>query len=168
MARRARRKRPIEYSILYTATLCLLAGGAVMVYSASSAESLLSGTGDASYYLKRYVLLGLTADKHKRRDEERAAYLKALELDPNHAAAMNNLAAMDLNRGRLGRAARQVTAALQIDPHEEVLRTNLDQIALRARPSASSRSSRTPRSPGSRCATFHVVRADICAAYRAG
>jgi cell division protein FtsW len=53
------RKRPVEYSILYTATLCLLAGGAVMVYSASSAESLLSGPGDASYYLKRYVMFGL-------------------------------------------------------------------------------------------------------------
>jgi cell division protein FtsW len=53
------RKRPVEYSILYTATLCLLAGGAVMVYSASSAESLLSGSGDPSYYLKRYVLFGL-------------------------------------------------------------------------------------------------------------
>jgi cell division protein FtsW len=53
------RKRPVEYSILYTATLRLLAGGAVMVYSASSAESLLSGPGDPSYYLKRYVLFGL-------------------------------------------------------------------------------------------------------------
>ena len=52
-------KRPVEYSILYTATLCLLAGGAVMVYSASSAESLLSGSGDPSYYLKRYVIFGL-------------------------------------------------------------------------------------------------------------
>src|ERR671910_882187 len=27
-------KPPVEYSILYTATLCLLAGGAVMLYSA--------------------------------------------------------------------------------------------------------------------------------------
>src|SRR5918999_528467 len=53
------RKRPVEYSILYTATLCLLAGGAVMVYSASSAESLLSGSGDASFYLKRYLMFGL-------------------------------------------------------------------------------------------------------------
>ena len=52
-------KRPVEYSILYTATLCLLAGGAVMVYSASSAESLLSGNGDPSHYLKRYVIFGL-------------------------------------------------------------------------------------------------------------
>ena len=30
-----------------------------MVYSASSAESLLNGSGDASYYLKRYLLFGL-------------------------------------------------------------------------------------------------------------
>src|SRR3954454_21966888 len=53
------RKRPVAYSILYTATLCLLAAGAVMVYSASSAESLLSGPGDPAYYLKRYVMFGL-------------------------------------------------------------------------------------------------------------
>jgi cell division protein FtsW len=59
MPARAARKRPIEYSILYTATLCLLAFGAVMVYSASSAESLLDGSGDPSMYLKRYVLFGV-------------------------------------------------------------------------------------------------------------
>jgi cell division protein FtsW len=53
------RKRPVEYSILYTATLCMLAAGAVMVYSASSAESLLQGPGDPSYYLKRYLAFGL-------------------------------------------------------------------------------------------------------------
>jgi cell division protein FtsW len=58
MAARAARKRPVEYSILYTATLCLLAFGAVMVYSASSAESLLSGPGDPSFYLKRYLMCG--------------------------------------------------------------------------------------------------------------
>ena len=56
MAARAARKRPVEYSMLHTATLCLLAFGAVMVYSASSAESLLSANGDPSFYLKRYVM----------------------------------------------------------------------------------------------------------------
>src|SRR3954451_16307495 len=56
-SRAAARKRPVEYSILYTATLCLLAFGAVMVYSASSAESLLS-SGGSSFYLKRYVMFG--------------------------------------------------------------------------------------------------------------
>ena len=59
MPARAARKRPIEYSILYTATLCLLAYGAVMVYSASSAESLLNGSNDPSMYLKRYLVFAL-------------------------------------------------------------------------------------------------------------
>ena len=44
--------------MLYTATLCLLAAGAVMVYSASSAESLLTAPATPSYYLKRYVMFG--------------------------------------------------------------------------------------------------------------
>src|SRR3954470_5243860 len=54
---RRRAKPPLEYSILYTATLCLLAAGAVMVYSASSAESLLEN-GDPAFFLKRYVAFG--------------------------------------------------------------------------------------------------------------
>ena len=44
-----------EHSMLRTATLCLIAFGAIMVYSASSGTSLLANGGDSSYYLKRYV-----------------------------------------------------------------------------------------------------------------
>ena len=64
---RSRAKRPpmtFEHSMLRTATLCLIAFGAVMVYSASSGTSLLNGGGDSSQYLKRYLLsaaLGLVA-----------------------------------------------------------------------------------------------------------
>ena len=54
---RSRPKPPLEYSILYTATLCLLAAGAVMVYSASSAESVLQN-GDPAFFLKRYLMFG--------------------------------------------------------------------------------------------------------------
>jgi cell division protein FtsW len=53
-----RRQQPLEYNILLTATLCLMAAGAVMVYSASSAPSLLRGHGDGSDYLVRYVGYG--------------------------------------------------------------------------------------------------------------
>ncbi len=52
-------KPPLEYSLLSTATLCLMAFGAVMVYSASSAESLLGGSGDPSFYFKRYLMFGI-------------------------------------------------------------------------------------------------------------
>ena len=62
-ARRARasaaqRRQPLEHRILLTATLCLLAFGAVMVYSASSATTLLKGQGNGSGYLIKYVMYG--------------------------------------------------------------------------------------------------------------
>jgi cell division protein FtsW len=50
---------PIEYSLLLTATLCLLAFGVVMVFSASSTTSLLGESGDGAYYLKRTALFGV-------------------------------------------------------------------------------------------------------------
>jgi cell division protein FtsW len=52
------RQLPLEHRILQTATLCLLAAGAVMVYSASSSASLLSGHGDGSGYLIKFVIYG--------------------------------------------------------------------------------------------------------------
>lgn len=67
LPQRSRAKRQamtFEHSMLRTATLCLIAFGAVMVYSASSGTSLLQGGGDSSVYLKRYLLsaaLGLGA-----------------------------------------------------------------------------------------------------------
>jgi len=51
---------PTEYNMLLTATLCLLAFGAVMVFSASSTTRVLSdgGLSDSAFYLKRTVLFG--------------------------------------------------------------------------------------------------------------
>jgi cell division protein FtsW len=56
---RARSSPPLEYSLLLTATLCLLALGVVMVFSASSTTSLLGESGDGAYYLKRTALFGV-------------------------------------------------------------------------------------------------------------
>jgi len=44
--------------MLLTATLCLLAYGAVMVYSASSATTLLAGGGYGSSYLLKFAVFG--------------------------------------------------------------------------------------------------------------
>src|SRR5919199_235338 len=57
-ARSSRPSPPLEYNVLLTATLCLLALGAVMVYSASSARTLLEGEGDGTTYLVRYPVYG--------------------------------------------------------------------------------------------------------------
>src|ERR1700680_901579 len=54
----AQRRQPLEHRILLTATLCLLAFGAVMVYSASSASTLLQGHGNGSGYLVKFVIYG--------------------------------------------------------------------------------------------------------------
>ena len=48
----------VEQRILLTATLCLLGFGAVMVYSASSATTLLQGGGTGSGDLVKFVLYG--------------------------------------------------------------------------------------------------------------
>ena len=64
--KRAKRKRsraanlPPEYNLLLTATLCLLAFGAVMVFSASSTTRVLSdgGLSDSAFYLQRTAMFG--------------------------------------------------------------------------------------------------------------
>jgi cell division protein FtsW len=44
--------------MLLTATLCLLATGAVMVYSASSGRTVLQGHGDGTAFLVKYLMYG--------------------------------------------------------------------------------------------------------------
>jgi cell division protein FtsW len=48
----------LEQRILLTATLCLLGFGAVMVYSSSSASTLLEGQGTGTGYLIKFVIYG--------------------------------------------------------------------------------------------------------------
>lgn len=48
----------LEHRILLTATLCLLAFGAVMVYSSSAASTLLQGQGSGTGYLVKFVIYG--------------------------------------------------------------------------------------------------------------
>ena len=60
--KRARAVSP-EYNMLLTATLCLLALGAVMVFSASSTTKVLQegGLSSSAYYLKRTLVFGAIA-----------------------------------------------------------------------------------------------------------
>ncbi len=51
-------QQSLEHRILLTATMCLLAFGAVMVYSASSATTLLQGHGYGSGYLIKFFIYG--------------------------------------------------------------------------------------------------------------
>lgn len=51
--------RRIEEDVLLTAVLCLVAFGAVMVYSASSATTVVKGGGDGTGFLIKYLVYGL-------------------------------------------------------------------------------------------------------------
>src|SRR6478672_66399 len=50
---------PIEHRILVTAALCLLAFGAVMVYSASSPLGVIGGRGYGTGQFIRYLVFGV-------------------------------------------------------------------------------------------------------------
>ncbi|MGN6274369.1 MAG: putative lipid II flippase FtsW [Solirubrobacterales bacterium] len=62
-AKKRSRPLPAEYNMLLTATLCLLALGAVMVFSASSTTKVLAegGLSESAYYLKRTLIFGAIA-----------------------------------------------------------------------------------------------------------
>src|SRR3954469_12259462 len=57
-AKAAPKPKAVEYNILLTATLCLLAFGAVMVYSASSAKTALQANDAGTTFLVRYLIYG--------------------------------------------------------------------------------------------------------------
>lgn len=78
-----------------------------------------------------HVVQGVAAGCQGRVAEERDAYRRALALDPTHATALSNLAAIDANRGRLGGAARFLTAALRNDPHHASALALLDVVGVR-------------------------------------
>ena len=61
--KRGRTRVSPEYNMLLTATLCLLALGAVMVFSASSTTKVLQegGLSSSAYYLKRTLIFGAIA-----------------------------------------------------------------------------------------------------------
>ena len=121
MSPRPKSSQPIEYSLLLTATLCLLAFGVVMVFSASSTTSLLGESGDGAYYLKRTLIFGARrarGDAPARRARRQAAATadaaavgrRGLPLPPGDAPRL---------RGRGQRLARWLALGpLQIQPSE--------------------------------------------------
>ena len=75
-APRRRASAPLEHRMLMTATLCLLAFGAVMVYSASSPLGVLNGQGNGAGEFVRYLVfgaIGLVSDARARAPRPRAA-----------------------------------------------------------------------------------------------
>ena len=75
-------------------------------------------------------LVGLCLDALGNRPGAQVAFRRALSIDPQHTLAQNNLAATELDRGRLRSAAGMLRTAVGNDPHERRLHQNLDTVLL--------------------------------------
>jgi Flp pilus assembly protein TadD len=75
-------------------------------------------------------LVGLCLDRLGNQAGAEAAFRNALAIDPHHSLAQNNLAATEMDRGRLRRAAGLLRSAVGNDPQEGRLHQNLDTVLL--------------------------------------
>ena len=76
-----------------------------------------------------HFMVGFVQDRAGDREAAKAAYRRALEIDPQHASALNNLGNMHLTR--LGRQLRFYVSALRADPQSSVSQQNLVLVVMR-------------------------------------
>ncbi|HEX8509754.1 MAG TPA: tetratricopeptide repeat protein [Propionibacteriaceae bacterium] len=77
-----------------------------------------------------YFVLGLVADRMGRYADAETAYRHALRLDPQHAAARNNLSVILSRRRDYIGAARGFTEAAVGDPRLDIARRNVDYVVI--------------------------------------
>ena len=102
------------------------------------AQALLAGTKDVYPALRAadeavrlspnwsdaHNLRGLCLSSAGRPDDARAAYARALTIEPGHALALSNLAALDIRNNPLS-AAKMLTMAAGMDPQQAIIQHNL-------------------------------------------
>lgn len=77
-----------------------------------------------------YFVLGLVADRLGRFADAETAYRHALRLDPQHAAARNNLSVILSRRRDFIGAAKGFTEAAVGDPRLDIARRNVDYVVI--------------------------------------
>jgi Flp pilus assembly protein TadD len=78
-----------------------------------------------------HFVVGLVADRLGRQGDAENAYRRALHLDPQHAAARNNLSVILSRRGDYLGAARGFTEAAAGDSRLAIARRNVDHVVVR-------------------------------------
>jgi tetratricopeptide (TPR) repeat protein len=81
---------------------------------------MLAPNSTAGYFAAGYVA---TKSNHPR--EARKYYTRVLSMDPHNGAALNNIAKLDLGRGRFARSGEGFARALATDPSLGVARRNV-------------------------------------------
>ncbi|HEX7739362.1 MAG TPA: tetratricopeptide repeat protein, partial [Marmoricola sp.] len=109
-----------------------------LTYTALANALLLSGPGGRREALeaardgvrlapnesRTHNTLGLCLARLGFVDEARQAYETALAINPEHALAKNNLASLNINRGRIRHAVPLLSSALASDPQSGLFRSN--------------------------------------------
>ena len=93
-------------------------------------DAALRAVAAAPHSPDAHNLVGLCLDALGDHERAQAAFRNALGLDPQHTLAQNNLAASEMDRGRLGRAAGLLRGAVGNDPQQKLVRDNLDTVLL--------------------------------------
>ena len=127
-AERARALAPHDFTSHYQHARALLSLRRPRVRDAY--ESALRAVDLAPHSPDAHNLVGLCLDSLGYHDHAQAAFRNALAIDPLHTLAQNNLAATEMDRGRLGRAAGMLRSAVGNDPQEKRLHENLDAVLL--------------------------------------
>ncbi|MCP3421074.1 tetratricopeptide repeat protein [Nocardioides pinisoli] len=127
-AERARALAPHDFTSHYQHARALLCLRRPRVRDAY--ESALRAVDLAPHSPDAHNLVGLCLDGLGHHDQAQTAFRNALAIDPVHTLAQNNLAATEMDRGRLGRAAGMLRSAVGNDPQEKRLHDNLDTVLL--------------------------------------
>jgi len=93
-------------------------------------DSAVRAVGLAPHSPDAHNLVGLCLDALGDHAGAQAAFRNALAIDPHHSLAQNNLAATEIDRGQLRRAAGLLRSAVGNDPQERRLHQNLDAVLL--------------------------------------
>ena len=117
---RRRRERPDDFGILADIGRCLSALGRY-----GEAEEMLWRALEGLDNAPTRYELGLALDGAGRLSEAIAEYQRALDHNPNHPGALNNLGVALANLGRMDDAARHFERLLAVDPENADAHANL-------------------------------------------
>ena len=93
-----------------------------LLLAAAAAPLAADARGDA----KKQVEFGIKVAQNNLWNEALYRWQKAVELDPNYAAAWNNLAIAYEQQGDFEKAAKAYETAVKIDPENLMIRQNYD------------------------------------------
>ena len=140
---RQRRLRPDDAAVLADIGRCLSGLGRY-----TEAEPMLrraiEGLDNA---LTRYAL-GLVLDRTGRRGEATAEYRRALDHNPNHLGALNNLGVALATQGRMDEATRHFERLVAVDPDDADAHSSASSPSIPTTPTPTPTSGSPSRRPG--------------------